>query len=79
MKVMKSLATKAAAVVLILVLIVELTVVLLKSSGGVGPVITLVELSGLELPVTLLLVLDVVPDSVTVVATYRVIVREKAE
>ena len=79
MKVMKSLATKAAAVVLLLVLIVELTVVLLKPSGGVGPVTTLVELNGLELLVTMLLVLDVVPDWVTVVATYRIDVREKLE
>ena len=77
MKVMKSLVTKAAAVVLTLVLLVELTVVLLKPSGGVGPVTTLVELSGLEVLVTMLLVLDVVPDSVTVVATYRIDVSEK--
>ena len=70
---MDSLATRAAAVVLV----VELTVVLLRPSGGVivlvSVVITLVEIDWLELLVTTLLVLGVVPvpDAVLVVATYE--------
>ena len=78
---MDSLATRAAAVVLV----VELTVVLLRPSGGVTVlvpvVITFVEIVWLELLVTTLLVLGVVPvpDAVLVVATYETDIKEKLE